>query len=346
MAIIKLHQTGLKQIRTVDQRLMSYNVEMTEVTGGTFWKAYTPEQIAGTEPVPPLTSLADMVKLQEWYDPIDTKNERLINLAKAFGPVWVRVSGTWANTTYYNFDGKYEPGVVPEGFQNVLQKEQWLSLLDFVKAVDGKLLISFANCPGIHDLLGLPGRPGRFRIVDTGAVGKGDQQLAVHSLDKVQQMQPLILLQHILEAFGNHTGFVLAVEVVVGLVCPGTGNTNPDRAEGLGQIDESLVGGVDGIVPLLQIAHVCPVLDHRERLRAIYLGIGICLPECATGNFRHFHIIGHQPLVHSANLLQSCGIQFDRCHTISLLFLNYNYIIQKMPHPKESQTPIKCGIAI
>ena len=151
MANIKLNQTGLKQIRTVDQRLMSYNVEMTEVTGGTFWKAYTPEQIAGTEPVPPLTSLADMVKLQEWYDPIDTKNQRLINLAKAFGPVWVRVSGTWANKTYYNFDGKYEPGVVPEGFQNVLQKDQWLSLLDFVKTVDGKLLISFANCPGIHD---------------------------------------------------------------------------------------------------------------------------------------------------------------------------------------------------
>ena len=150
MANIKLNSAPAK-LRTVDARLMSYNVEMTEVTGGTFWKAYTPEQIAGTEPVPPLVNLADMVKLQEWYDPIDTKNERLINLAKAFGPVWVRVSGTWANKTYYNFDGKYAPGVVPEGFQNVLQKEQWLSLLDFVKAVDGKLLISFANCPGIHD---------------------------------------------------------------------------------------------------------------------------------------------------------------------------------------------------
>ena len=148
---IKLNPAAAKQLRTVDPRLMSYNVEMTEVTGGTFWKAYTPEQIAGTEPVPPLVNLADMVKLQEWYDPIDTTNERLINLAKAFGTVWVRVSGTWANKTYYNFDGKYEPGVVPEGFQNVLQKDQWLNLLNFVKAVDGKLLISFANCPGIHD---------------------------------------------------------------------------------------------------------------------------------------------------------------------------------------------------
>ena len=149
--IIKLNPSAAKQLRTVDARLMSYNVEMTEVTGGTFWKAYTPGQVAGTEAVPPLSGMGDLAKLQEWYDPIDTKNERLINLAKAFGPVWVRVSGTWANKTYYNFDGKYAPGVVPQGFQNVLSKEQWLSLLDFVKAVDGQLLISFANCPGIHD---------------------------------------------------------------------------------------------------------------------------------------------------------------------------------------------------
>ena len=148
---IKLEPASVKQLRTIDVRLMSYNVEMTEITGGTFWKKYTPEQIAGTEQVPVLTSLAELAKIQQWFDPIDTKNEKLINLAKAFGPVWVRVSGTWANKTYYNFDGKYAPGVVPEGFQNVLQKEQWLSLLDFVKAVGGKLLISFANCQGIHD---------------------------------------------------------------------------------------------------------------------------------------------------------------------------------------------------
>ena len=33
MANIKLASTKLKQIRTVDERLMSYNIEMTEVTG-------------------------------------------------------------------------------------------------------------------------------------------------------------------------------------------------------------------------------------------------------------------------------------------------------------------------
>ena len=46
---ITIKTDDLKQVRTQDPRLMSYNVEMTEITGGTFWKAYTPGQIAGTE---------------------------------------------------------------------------------------------------------------------------------------------------------------------------------------------------------------------------------------------------------------------------------------------------------
>jgi hypothetical protein len=49
---IKLNNQGLKLIRTVDERLTSYNVEMTEVTGGTFWKEYTPEQIQGNGKFP------------------------------------------------------------------------------------------------------------------------------------------------------------------------------------------------------------------------------------------------------------------------------------------------------
>lgn len=34
--LIKLNPDALKPLRTVDERLVSYNVEMTEVTGGTF----------------------------------------------------------------------------------------------------------------------------------------------------------------------------------------------------------------------------------------------------------------------------------------------------------------------
>ena len=146
---VKLNPEKLTALREIDKRLVSYNVEMTEVTGGTFWKAYTEAQVDGTEEFPVIKDWANMGNLQQWYDPIDTTNPRLIKLARELGPAWVRVSGTWANKTYYDFDNKYE-GKVPEGFQNVLTKKQWLNLLDFVKAVGGKLLVSIANCPGIH----------------------------------------------------------------------------------------------------------------------------------------------------------------------------------------------------
>ena len=146
---VKLDPNRLSALREIDERLVSYNIEMTEVTGGTFWKAYSEAQVDGTEEFPVIKDWTNMGNLQQWYDPIDTTNPRLIKLAKELGTAWVRVSGTWANKTYYDFNGKCG-GKAPKGFQNVLTKQQWLSLLDFVKAINGKLLVSIANCPGIH----------------------------------------------------------------------------------------------------------------------------------------------------------------------------------------------------
>ena len=48
---VKMNPEGLKALREINPMLMSYNVEFAEVTGGTFWKAYTPEQVAGTEAI-------------------------------------------------------------------------------------------------------------------------------------------------------------------------------------------------------------------------------------------------------------------------------------------------------
>ena len=143
---IKLHTSGLEALREMNPRLISYNVEMTEVTGGTFWKAYTDAQIDGTEQVPPPDLSKGVAAMHQWYDPIDTTNPRLMKLAKALGSCWVRVSGTWATRTYYDFD---ETGL-PEGYFNHLHKQQWINLCSFVKAVGGKLKISVANCDGLH----------------------------------------------------------------------------------------------------------------------------------------------------------------------------------------------------
>ena len=143
---VKLNPGALEALRTVNPRLISYNVEMTEVTGGTFWKAYTDAQIDGTEQVPPPDLSKGIAAMHQWYDPIDTTNPRLIKLAKELGSCWIRVSGTWATRTYYDFDGKG----MPEGYFNHLRKEQWINLCKFVKAVNGKLKISVANCDGLH----------------------------------------------------------------------------------------------------------------------------------------------------------------------------------------------------
>lgn len=151
---LKFVSENLKEIRKMNPRLMSYNVEMTEVTGGTFWKAYTEGQVAGTEEFPKIeggfSNHTAMAGLMQYYPPIDTTNEKLIALAKEFGPVWVRVSGTWATKTYYDFDST-TGGKAPEGYQSVLTREQWANILGFVKAVDGKLLVSVSNCAGDHD---------------------------------------------------------------------------------------------------------------------------------------------------------------------------------------------------
>lgn len=151
---INLNPDSLNMIRKIDERLVSYNIEMTEVTGGTFWKAYTPGQIAGTEEFPPLTvnglkDITAMAELMEYYPPVDLYDQRLRGLAKALGPAWIRVSGSWATKTYYDFDGA-TGGQAPEGYQSVLTREQWIGVLDFVRAVGGKLLISVSNCAGDH----------------------------------------------------------------------------------------------------------------------------------------------------------------------------------------------------
>ena len=46
---ITLKNSGLEKIREMNPLLISYNIEMAEITGGTFWKMYTPEQVTGTE---------------------------------------------------------------------------------------------------------------------------------------------------------------------------------------------------------------------------------------------------------------------------------------------------------
>ena len=149
----------MARIGTVDERFQSYNVEMVEVTGGAFWKPY------GSD------SSARHSELYEYRPPIDLTNPLLRKLAKALAPAYLRVSGSWANATYFA-DLDSAPAAAPAGFNTVLSRRQWRGVVDFSQAVGAQIVTSFAVSPGTRDAAGvwLPDQARRF-LAYTYSVG-------------------------------------------------------------------------------------------------------------------------------------------------------------------------------
>ena len=174
-----LTPTTMARVGTVDERYQSYNVEMLEVTGGKFWKPYGPELDAILkQPAPPATSTGSgdtpagmNPALYQYLPPLDLANRRLRTLAAALGPAYVRSSGTWANTTYFP-DSDTAPTAPPAGFNGVLTRQQWKSLIDFAKTVDAGIVTSFATSVGTRDGSGAWTSAQARRLVDyTTSVG-------------------------------------------------------------------------------------------------------------------------------------------------------------------------------
>jgi heparanase len=142
----KLNISSLKKIGTVDQRFQSYNIEMCEVIGGDFWVPY--EKMDSVKKFSGKTGFAAL----KWkIDPINLYEPKLRNLARALGPAYVRVSGTWANDTYFQNNDNKKLDKAPTGFNNILTRAQWKGVVDYCKAVDGKIVGSFAISDGMHN---------------------------------------------------------------------------------------------------------------------------------------------------------------------------------------------------
>ncbi len=141
------------RVGSVDERYQSYNIEMVEVTGGRFWKPYASK---GETQQPGENQPSGMsASLFEYRKPIDLYNPRLRMLAAALGPAYVRVSGTWANTTFFFDSDALAPEDPPAGFKGVLTRPEWKGVVDFSKAVDAKLMTSAAISPGVRDASGV-----------------------------------------------------------------------------------------------------------------------------------------------------------------------------------------------
>jgi heparanase len=149
--------SSLRAVGTVDARFQSYNIEMIEITGGRFWKPYRSKQDARRAPPPRIESDTPPgmdSNLYQYRPPIDLGRARLRKLAAALGPSYLRVSGTWANTTYFS-DSDTAPAAPPAGFSGTLTRPQWRSVVDFAQNTDAKIVTSFAIGPGARDAAGV-----------------------------------------------------------------------------------------------------------------------------------------------------------------------------------------------
>lgn len=146
----------MPKLGTVDARFASYNVEMVEVTGGRFWKPYD----TAAEPARPAGAEVNQQvgvnpNLFQQRGPIDLGNQRLRNLARALSPSYVRVSGSWQNSTYFQNDDQPAMKEPPKGFRGVLTRAEWKGVVDFVHATDGEIVSSVAVSPGTRDAAGV-----------------------------------------------------------------------------------------------------------------------------------------------------------------------------------------------
>jgi hypothetical protein len=156
---LSIRPASMVRIGTVDERFQSYNIEMVEVTGGRFWKPYEPNASdVGSD-------------LYAYRAPIDLTSSRLRRLAAALTPAYVRVSGTWANTTYFA-DSDTVPSASPDGFSGILTQQQWRGVVDFSRAVGAQIVTSFAISPGTRDATGVwaPDQARRF-LAYTRSIG-------------------------------------------------------------------------------------------------------------------------------------------------------------------------------
>ncbi|HSY68085.1 MAG TPA: hypothetical protein VK813_05565 [Edaphobacter sp.] len=160
MAQAVLNPQTMVKVGDVDPRFVSYNVETVEVTGGRFWKPYNAEveaRLSGASQAKPGQDqpVGMDPNLFQYRPPIDLSNTRLRRLAKALEPAYLRVSGTWRNSTYFQDDDQPAMQTPPKGFNGVLTRAQWKGVVDFSHAVGAEIMTSVATSGGTRDASGV-----------------------------------------------------------------------------------------------------------------------------------------------------------------------------------------------
>src|SRR6202047_5041014 len=157
--VVSLDPAKMPAIGTVDEKFQSDNIESVEGIGGRFWKPYgnTTNESKAQEPAPQagFTPAGIDPNLYRYRAPIDLSSPRLRKLAAALSPAYVRVSGTWANSAYFQDSEHAAPANAPAGFSGVLTRKEWKGVIDFSHAVNAEIVTSVATGPGSRDAPGV-----------------------------------------------------------------------------------------------------------------------------------------------------------------------------------------------
>ena len=152
-----LQPRTMPKIAQVDARYVSFNIEAVEVAGGRFWKPFEDES-APTQPDargPAAEEPAAAADPYEYRPPINLENPKLRKLAAALAPSYLRVSGTWMNSTFFQDDDAPAMTSPPKGYKGVITRAEWKGVIDFSKAVGSDLVTSAAISDGTRDAEGL-----------------------------------------------------------------------------------------------------------------------------------------------------------------------------------------------
>lgn len=145
----------MKKVAEDDPRFLSYNVETVEVTGGRFWKPYSAKAEAPAAAANTNMPAGIDPSMFQYRAPIDLSQAKLRKLAGALAPAYMRVSGTWRNSSYFQNTDDPAPKTPPKGYQAVLTRAQWKGVVDFSHAVGAELVTSVATSAGTRDANGV-----------------------------------------------------------------------------------------------------------------------------------------------------------------------------------------------
>jgi len=155
--------SSLAEITTLDERYQSFNIEMVEITGGRFWAPYDAqgeESRAVEADTPGVAGDGSVLgsasnEVFRYRPPLDLNNPRLRVLAGALAPAYMRVSGSWANTTYFHASDEPAPEKPPAGYAGILTLAQWHDVVDFSTDLGLDIMLSFAISDGTRDADGV-----------------------------------------------------------------------------------------------------------------------------------------------------------------------------------------------